>query len=220
MDNKLSNKEINEIRNWLKSRRINYLDIQEELTDHFASKIEQIQAQEGHSFTRAFLEARQGFYPNRFKINYLAGNFFKNFGLWFWELKKIFNAPKWLCILLIGFVLIALFSFNIISFGGVESNFPSSIIFYSLFLFLLAESFFTKAKTKNAGYITLLGSSYLFHYIFLFVLWNILGDTLSKPFELLVYLSVIYTFSIAWVKLLISKRMDAYHTLKLYLKTQ
>ena len=94
MVNKLSNKEINEIRNWLKSRRINYLDIQEELTDHFASKIEQIQAQEGHSFNRSFLEARQGFYPNRFKINYLAGSFFKNYGLWFWEIRKLFTSPK------------------------------------------------------------------------------------------------------------------------------
>ena len=128
MEVNLSYNEINEIRSWLKSRRINYLDIREELTDHFASKIERIQAEEGHSFTRAFLQARQGFYPNRFKINYLTTSFFKNFGLWFWELKKVFTAPIWLGIVLLGLGLIATFSFNIISIESLQTNYSSSIL--------------------------------------------------------------------------------------------
>jgi hypothetical protein len=218
MNNKLSYNEINEIRNWLQSRRINYLDIREELTDHFASKIEKLQAEESHSFSRAFLEARQGFYPNRFKINYLTNSFFKNFGLWFWELKKVFTSPIWLGMVLLGLGLIATFSFNFISIEKLQTNYFSSIL-YTLLLVLISESILTRAKTKNAGYITLLCSSYLFHYFFIYILWNIYGSQLKQPIELMIYFSVIYISTIAWLKLLIAKRIDAYQTSKLYLKT-
>ncbi len=218
MKNKLSYNEVNEIRNWLKSRRINYLDIREELTDHFASKIELIQSEEGHSFSRAFLQARQGFYPSRFKINYLIISFFKNFALWFWEIKKIFTSPLWIGIVLIGLGMIASFLYNILPLDVFQPYVDTPIIIF-LFLVLLGESIFTKAKTKNAGYITLLCSSYLFHYFFLFVMWRILGNTLTETTELMIYLSTNYIFSIAWVKLLIAKRMEAHRIYKLYLKT-